>query len=90
MNITIQVTQEHIDEGTEGRCTNCPVALAIKEHLKPEYQVKVFGSHYNINSDTPLYLPDKVTYRINRFDDGFGMEPFEFELAIKQQYLKVG
>jgi hypothetical protein len=33
MQVTINVTQAHIDAGVQGNCCGCPVALALAEQL---------------------------------------------------------
>lgn len=33
----VEVTQDDINKGEVGQCTVCPISLAIKRVLKPEY-----------------------------------------------------
>ena len=37
-DIFAHVEQKHIDAGKKKSCFECPVALAINEHLKPGYR----------------------------------------------------
>jgi hypothetical protein len=41
MNTTIQVTAQHIKEGQPGSAQYCPVALAIRERIKPDPHVSL-------------------------------------------------
>lgn len=39
MKTKIKVTQKHIDEGVRRNCKQCPVALALREHLQERIEV---------------------------------------------------
>ncbi len=69
--LTIQVTQEDINQGKQGDCKFCPVALAIQRCLKqldPEgsYRPEVYVSHIAICSDEGFVSYDHKP-RVNRF-----------------------
>ena len=40
--IKINVTEDHIKNGLPGRCSYCPVALAVIDVCKPDVQVDVY------------------------------------------------
>ena len=81
----IQVKQEHIDNGYEGNCYRCPIALAIKDVVKDSAEVIV-----GINMVTfvagkyfpPIPLSQEVENFIIQFDNGVkDLMPFSFELG---------
>ncbi len=89
MQIKIRVTKEHITTGRPEEQTQCPVALAIRD------QVGVWTPVY-IDEDG-IFIPDKrcttpasVECFISKFDKGFDVEPFEFNLFLnKDEVLQV-
>ena len=53
--ITVSITQDHINRGLRGHCGRCPVALAIKDAVRGQAKrfrgkVEVFNSRANIRS----------------------------------------
>lgn len=63
----IQVTQEDIDNGICGDPLRCPVAKALGRN-----NMRILGIPYSNNT---------VNNWILRFDMGFKVEPFEFEIS---------
>lgn len=85
MNIVVDVTQEHIDQGKRSSCEECPIALAIKE-VNPKYiDVKVELEHVVCGGVTYKlpYLASQFVYSYDYFDKGY-CEPFSFILEGKQ------
>lgn len=81
----IQVTQDHIDNGTVKDACLCPIALAIRDATGAAHFdviVSTHGwSHYNGNKLLGNYeLPVDATNFITKFDLGEPVSPFEFEL----------
>ena len=80
----IEVKQSHIDEGVQGSCDACPIALAICEVIDP-YHLAVNRSEISFsmkNNEQPksFYFPDNVFRFVSEFDRGIFVEPFSFEL----------
>ena len=75
MKVKVSVTQDHIDDGKQDHCAECPIALAIEDAIgiKP-------------NADNLLAektdKPWEVTVFMSRFDDGCDVEPFDFTLNL--------
>lgn len=42
--VQIAVTERHIAEGRRGSCCWCPVALAVREHIRERFKVAVLES----------------------------------------------
>jgi hypothetical protein len=91
MRLKVQVTERHIQKGKPGCSSECPVALAVLELLKPEYTVAVDCGGIEIY-DTPEALhggwdtawtwnkpTQKFANFIEFFDDG-PVEPGDKEL----------
>ena len=81
----IEVTQAHIDAGKRGRCTKCPVALAIMDKLNVK-RVRVGSRVIEIGRPhMDIYrTPEEVDYFITAFDENWShaVEPFGFELDV--------
>lgn len=77
----IKVTQEHIDKGTDNEPELCPVALAIKEVFGMWAFVSVSECSI-IVADRILFVPTSVHDFVERFDNGYTVDPFEFELGL--------
>lgn len=103
MNVTIKVTTCHIVAGWRGSTCNCPIALAIKDHVKPDLSVivrytfayftepdhKNYGSGLRSHCGAPsVKLPDEAMQFIIQFDQGSHPLPFEFQLEIPTHFLK--
>lgn len=87
----IQVNQEHIDKGVVGSVSECPVALAVKEHsgcdrvvANPSYiMVANKGVREGVRGKfikSTVKTPSVVASFIDNFDRYYKVEPFEFEL----------
>jgi hypothetical protein len=85
--ITVEVTQEDIDNGKRGRCFSCPVALAIQRAINKIYGISsgsVTSLHImycNSHNDlVVLETPEYVRQAIKWFDRTGQMKPFTFTL----------
>lgn len=80
--ITITVTQDDIEKGEATNCHYCPIAIAAKRAFKA-YSVSC-AVRLLIYTDETSYkkykLPDEALNFIGDFDNGKGVEPFEFEI----------
>ena len=90
---TYKVTQKDINTGKRGFCKRCPVALAIQWQTPLDWEVSV-GAYigeiaFYYREDTKkgpseprirLQTPIIASRFIRNFDEGFPVEPFEFEL----------
>lgn len=78
--MVIKVLPKHIKKGEHFSPCKCPVALAMIDIFSctvEVYSMFVCLNGYNIS------LPTFVTYRINLFDCGRDIGPFEFELDLR-------
>jgi hypothetical protein len=89
MNKTlIKVEQRHIDQGRRHNCNYCPVALAIKDTISPDYTKRVSVSPFDVGiGGRQFYLPFELTEFIQRFDRLGVAEPIEFELDLPPKFL---
>lgn len=81
MQVTVNVTQEHIENGQRGDCGLCPVALAFHDAGYPDVQVRCYGVRLKKGAEC-LPLPKAVTCWISNFDLLGEGEPFGFELEM--------
>lgn len=96
--ITINVTQEDIDNGEVGNPKSCPVALAVKKVVKADlilvdsiyltllWDSKRFLFFRKAGAEKTRVLPEKAKRFIRNFD-AFGnsdkyVKPFSFEIEI--------
>jgi hypothetical protein len=78
--ITINVTQEHLDEGVCGDPERCPIALAVKQQHGFDVSVGDYGIEYYA---WDVRLPHKARDFIREFDfDRPSAKPFTFEIEI--------
>jgi len=75
----IKVNQVHIDNGEARNCERCPVALALQDAGLFEPSIGYSTLYAGVNRDE-YEFPDVVGSKILAFDDGLGMEPFEFKI----------
>lgn len=80
----IEVTQKDIDNGVQGECQLCPIALAIKSTSNFK-RVYVNGKFIEVwhrgNQGIKTYeLPKKAQTFVKRFDRQEPVKPFSFEL----------
>lgn len=82
--IKVQVTAEDIKDGLPHRCSQCPIALAIKRgHNINDVQVAPFGHtellFATVNGHSRP-LPPGAAQFVRDFDAGRDVSPFEFDL----------
>jgi len=82
MKLKIEVTAEHIREGTPSDTSSCAVALAIKQALPKVYEVEVddmisFKDEEGYRNTAEL--SDEVKKFMDRFDNNEPVEPISFE-----------
>ena len=80
----IEVTQKDIDEGVQGECTLCPIALAFKRSSNFK-RVYVNGKSIDVwnrcDQGIQTYeLPKKAQTFVKRFDRQEPVKPFSFKL----------
>ena len=75
----IKVLPSHIKKGRHFSPCKCPVALALSDIFG--CPVEVYSMFAVINGYN-IPLPTFVTFRINLFDCGRDIGPFEFELDL--------
>ena len=90
--VTINVTQEHIDRGKAGDCMRCPIALGIVASLPGAVAADVaymfdavtVGADVEMSdgSITYLTLPPEAGRFMTTFDDGGPVEPFTFAAVV--------
>lgn len=83
---TITVNQKHIDTGVRYNCSQCPIALAIKEALPNEKFVEVYCWTAKVGRKS-LGLPFAASEFIKHFDHNPDkairpVAPVSFELDI--------
>lgn len=80
----IEVTQKDIDNGVQGECQSCPIALAFKRtsNSKRVYvNTKSIDVCHRGNQGVKTYeLPKKAQTFVKRFDRQEPVKPFSFEL----------
>lgn len=92
MRVNLKVTQEHINKGKRHIHSSCPVALALKDVFRKEYEcigMQVGAGRAIFYLDCEIYhinFPRKIKMFINNFDSGFGywLIPFEIDLDYEQ------
>ncbi len=83
--VRVWVEQRHIDAGKSMDCQMCPIALVIKDAVRPtmgDVKVSVDGAIRIGGLLCPC--PDEASQAWRRFDLGRGMEPFSFNLSLEQ------
>lgn len=83
MTIHVVVTQEHIEQGTVQNRYHCPLALAIKEATGTKCGV---GTKlvYTESHSCLWSLPESAQRFVRRYDEGYPLEAFEFDLTEPQ------
>lgn len=96
--MTVNVTKQLIAAGVRSQCERCPVALAIQSQLPVGVfayvgQLDVVICDARLGNDKAISrdysFPDWVVEKVKRFDAGGGMESFEFELHVAEEFLRV-
>ena len=101
MEVTIEVTQGDIDEGTPRQCNTCPVARAMNRKLKMPLRAFADGDYtygiYTMGSDVqtvePLHsgpLPSIACTFVEVFDfcGSTEVHPIVFTVDIPEQYVR--
>jgi hypothetical protein len=88
VRLTIDVTQDDIAIGFKQNCQACPVARACFRILGVDVsvngdQVKDYEWPHVLESD----LPPEVGRWIGRFDAGWEVEPFSFDIDVPAEAL---
>lgn len=83
--VRVKITQDHIIKGTRASCSNCPVALALRDATGIKWFVSqsylgTVGCYNNIE----VKLPPRVSVFISSFDLGVHVEPFEFDVQLEE------
>jgi hypothetical protein len=101
MNVTVQVTQSHIDHGERATCSSCPVALALKDVLTHgwmpyvgDYSIRIYdllrvdvcGGLSDCHLE--LFTPKEATDFIHKFDDRRAVDPFSFKLELPWYFIR--
>jgi predicted transcriptional regulator len=100
--VRISVTQEHIDKGSRGSFKSCPVALAIREVVKDQYEISVGVTYFKICMPPDYYFHHEINtpYGVGRwirsFDTSSIVEeeraakplPFSFSVPIPKHFLR--
>ncbi len=77
----ISVKQKHIDKGRKFSPCDCPVSLALQDALQTT-KIRVGLGVFYIGK-FHFGFEDGIGGKINEFDRGSGMEPFEFKINIE-------
>lgn len=90
---TVTVTQTDINRGIRDHCFKCPVARAMKRHVKGSIDLYVWGGYVNIwanatNNTAYIDLDDCVANKISDFDAEVPITPFEFEFDFPEWSLR--
>lgn len=91
--VKICVDQECLYRGRGGSPIECPVALAVRNVVKPVVKVDVGHSYLTLYFSSALFagcfpFSERVSKIICDFDAGCTTVPFEFELDISDVYIK--
>lgn len=92
----IQLETSDIEQGVAGDCRNCPIAIRIRQVLRPEVDVFVGDGFIDLEyrgKKVVLETPEEAFEFIHNFDDGlYDHSPIrgacEFELDIPKELLK--
>ena len=76
----VHVTQAHIKNGTKSSAARCPIALAIRDTVGPALKVYVSIHSYEIGPVKERPLPIEAREFIRKYDKGFDVKPFDFEI----------
>lgn len=93
MERKIEITRELIEKGTREDPLHCPVATAIRDHIKPGYVAKVYQNSVEITEHgtfpilCEIWFPPSAAEFIRAYDDGEPQsEPFSFSINIPDEY----
>ena len=90
-NLTVEVTQDFIDNGVKGSVCNCAVALAVKAKLPEGFYVKVNSGKITLldagySARPTAEMPPGMESFIQDFDSGEEVEPRSFSLYFRPVY----
>ncbi len=77
MVLHVCVSAEDIANGVKGDATNCAIALALKKISDEDVEVEVPGV---LLGSIRYTLPKEAEEFVDRFDNGMGVEPIEFDM----------
>lgn len=82
--LTVDVTQDDIDNGEPVNGNHCAVALAlIRATGDPYVSCGIATASWYVGGDVKyVCLPTKATDFIDAFDEGEPVEPFSFEVEV--------
>ena len=95
MKILIKATKTDIKNGENSgnlwseadTSVSCPIFFALKRLIAPKFLYSVGTLTISMEDGTKYRLPKTAKENIEKFDNGYPVEPFEFHLNIKQKYL---
>lgn len=97
--VTVEVTEDDIQEGLRGDSENCPTARALCRDL-PVSRAEVTRERIRLVPETPnddgyfdlwrLQTPMEVAHWVNAFDSGEAVDPLEVELEIPEDLAPEG
>jgi hypothetical protein len=85
--ITVNVTQQHIDDGERMECKTCPIALALNEQHPMPKPWRVGNTTSRWREETPFgwcRLPLAAQTFIGDFDFQRPVQPFTFEMEVPE------
>lgn len=92
MLLTVDVTQENIDDSDVFSPSSCPIALALKETVKEGTYISVRGTDLIVGHDA-WEFDEQIPFQLNsdHEDHGdfttFGLEPFSFTMRIPAHHM---
>ncbi len=94
MRVTVNVTQEHIDNGEKGSGTACPIALCLADLGITDLYVGQFGLYerHNLSDGSTLLgerykVPLDVSMFVGMFDNGIDVKPISFEVYLSEHLI---
>lgn len=91
---TLQVTQQHLDEGLRKNSRECAVHLALRPYINPSFKFRVqrrtlvfYKQDWLEKGAIDIFVPRELTNLIADWDDGKYIEPFTVELDLPQEVL---
>ena len=90
MEITVEVTQDNIDNGKQRKCRECPIALALHDVFLDSDVVVGEGIVFEDPEDGAeqrIPLPAEALKFIKDFDEGFPVRPFVFTIHVPETAL---
>lgn len=86
--VTIEVTQEDIDNGEQKNFKSCPVAIAISRTIGQPAQVDQESVSLVLTPwDDSIEIPGRASNFISSYDDGDPVSPFSFPLSVPDSWI---